>query len=137
MTHFGLICPDSTGHLNTMLPLGRELQRRGHVVTLVGKRDAESKTKSAGLAFRPIGETEFPLGAMTDSLKQLGKLSDRKALKYTVHLLSKSANVLLRDAPAVLKEIGVEALLVDQLSSEGGTQIIWDYRLLAFVVRSH
>ncbi|MEO0648321.1 MAG: glycosyltransferase, partial [Cyanobacteria bacterium J06650_10] len=131
MTHFGLICPASTGHLNTMLPLGRELLQRGHVVTLVGKWDVESKTKAAGLAFRAIGEAEFPLGAMKDSLNQLGQLSDREALKYTVNLLSKSANVLLRDAPGVLKEIGVEALLVDQVSAEGGT--VADYLGLPFI----
>lgn len=129
--HFGLICPATTGHLNTMFPLGQELRQRGHVVTVIGKRDAESKTKAAGLAFRVIGEAEFPLGAMTESLNQLGQLSDREALKYTVNLLNKSANVLLREAPAVLKEIGVEALLVDQVSSEGGT--VADYLGLPFV----
>ncbi|MBE9062849.1 glycosyltransferase [cf. Phormidesmis sp. LEGE 11477] len=131
MTHFGLICPATTGHLNTMLPLGKELQQRGHTVTLVGKRDAESKTKSAGLAFVAVGEAEFPLGAMTDSLSKLGLLSDREALKHTVNLLNKSANVLLRDAPDVLKEIGVEALLVDQISPEGGT--VADYLGLPFI----
>ncbi|MEL6262528.1 MAG: nucleotide disphospho-sugar-binding domain-containing protein, partial [Cyanobacteria bacterium J06626_6] len=50
---------------------------------------------------------------------------------YTVNLLSKSANVLLRYAPAVLKEIGVDALLVDQVSSEGGT--VADYLGLPFI----
>ena len=129
--HLGLICPATTGHLNTMLPLGIELQQRGHRVTVIGKRDAESKTKAAGLAFKAIGEAEFPLVAMTESLNQLGQLSDREALKYTVNLLSQSANVLLREAPAVLKEIGVEALLVDQVSSEGST--VADYLGLPFV----
>lgn len=30
MTHFGIICPTSPGHLNPMTALGRELKRRGH-----------------------------------------------------------------------------------------------------------
>lgn len=34
MTHFGIICPAAIGHLNPMCALGRELQRRGHRVTL-------------------------------------------------------------------------------------------------------
>ncbi|BAZ18663.1 glycosyl transferase family protein (plasmid) [Calothrix sp. NIES-4071] len=35
MTHFGIITPGAaTGPLNTMLPLGQELIRRGHNVTL-------------------------------------------------------------------------------------------------------
>lgn len=42
MTHFGIICPATTGHLNPMTSLGSELQRRGHRVTLVGIRDAST-----------------------------------------------------------------------------------------------
>ncbi len=121
MTHFGLICPASTGHLNTMLPLGKELQRRGHRVTLFGILDVESKTLAAGLEFKRIGESESPQGAMAESLAQLGKLSGREALQYTVNALRNSAAVLLRDAPIAMKQAGVEALLVDQVSPQGGT----------------
>ncbi len=121
MTHFGLVCPASTGHLNTMLPLGKELQRRGHRVTLFGIPDAESKTLAAGLEFRAVGESEFPKGTMAESLAQLGKLSGREALKYTVNALRDGADVLLRYGPTAMKEAGIEALLVDQASPEGGT----------------
>ncbi|MEL6882775.1 MAG: glycosyl transferase family 1, partial [Cyanobacteria bacterium J06607_10] len=112
MAHFGLICPALTGHLNTMLPLGKELQLRGHLVTLIGKLDAESKTIAAGLSFKSIGESEFPLGTEKAALAQLGRLSDRDALQYTVNLLKKSAEMLLRETPAAIKALGVEALLV-------------------------
>ena len=33
MTHFGILCFPELGHLNPMIALGRELQRRGHNVT--------------------------------------------------------------------------------------------------------
>ncbi len=121
MTHFGLICPATTGHLNTMLPLGKELQKRGHRVTLFGILDAQSKTLAAELEFRAIGESEFPNGAIAESLTKLGKLSGLAALQYTVDVLKYQAVVLLRDAPAAIKEASVEALLVDQVSPEGGT----------------
>jgi len=121
MTHFGLICPASTGHLNTMLPLGKELQKRGHRVTLFGLLDAQSKTLAAELEFRAIGEFEFPNGAIVESLTKLGKLSGLAALQYTVNIVKDEAAVLLRDAPSAIKEAGVEALLVDQVSPEGGT----------------
>lgn len=121
MAHFGLICPVSTGHLNTMLPLGKELQQRGHRVTLFGVLDAESKTLAAGLEFRVIGESESPLGVATEIFAQLSKLSERQALQYTVNAQKKRAAILLRDAPKAMKEASVEALLVDQASLEGGT----------------
>ncbi|HEY9694624.1 MAG TPA: glycosyltransferase [Oculatellaceae cyanobacterium] len=131
MTHFGLICPASTGHLNTMLPLGKELQRRGHRVTLFGIFDAQSQTLAAGLEFQVVGETEFPKGTMVESLAQLGKLSGREAFRYTVSLLKDRTAVMLRDAPSVMKQAGVEALLVDQVSPEGGT--IADFLGIPFI----
>ena len=121
MTHFGIICPASTGHLNPMTTLGRELQQRGHRVTLFGVLDAQPKTLAAGLDFCAIGESEFPSGITTESLAQLGKLSGLAALRYTISLIRQSADVLLRDAPEALKEAGVDALLVDQISPGGGT----------------
>jgi zeaxanthin glucosyltransferase len=131
MTHFGLVCPASTGHLNTMIPLGKELQRRGHRVTLVGILDAEPKILAAGLEFIAIGRSDFPAGTMAESLAQLGKLSGRQALKYTVDLFKQIAIVFLRDAPQIMKTAGVEALLVDQVSSEGGT--VADFLSIPFI----
>jgi MGT family glycosyltransferase len=121
MTHFGIICPAETGHLNTMLPLGRELQRRGHRVTLVGVLDAQAKTQAAGLEFWAIAQSEYPLGKMAQSFAQLGKLSGLAALRYTITLYQQWTAVLLREAPGAIKEAGIEALLVDQTISAGAT----------------
>ena len=131
MTHFGLICPSSTGHLHTMLPLGQELKRRGHRVTLLGILDSQPKTLAAGLEFRAIGESEFPQGATKDLFTQLGKLSGFKALQYTLKWLINSAEVYLREAPEAIKTIGIEALLVDQASFAGGT--VAEYLEIPFV----
>ncbi len=121
MTHFGIISVASTGPLNTMLPLGQELQRRGHRVTLIGILDAQSKTITAGLEFKGVGEKEFPAGAMAESLDQLGKLQGLAALQYTINILKQEATVILRDAPEAMRKLDVEALLVNQGSPEGGT----------------
>ncbi len=65
MTHFGIICPAATGHLNTMIPLGSELLRRGHRVTVFCLPDAKDRTLASGLEFQPLGEDEFPAGIET------------------------------------------------------------------------
>lgn len=62
MTHFGIICPAGNGHLNPMTALGRELQRRGHRVTLFQIPDIESKVKTARLEFQAIGAAFYPPG---------------------------------------------------------------------------
>ncbi len=131
MTHFGLICPSSTGHLHTMLPLGQELKRRGHRVTLLGILDSQPKTLVAGLEFWAIGESKFPQGATKDLFTQLGKLGGLKALQYTLKWLTDEAEVYLRDAPEAIKTVGIEALLIDQASPAGGT--IAEYLDIPFV----
>jgi UDP:flavonoid glycosyltransferase YjiC (YdhE family) len=121
MTHFGIICPAAAGHLNPMTTLGRELQQRGHRVTLFGILDAQPKTLAAGLDFWVVGKSEFPAGTMAQLFAQLGKLSGLTAVRYTINWIQEMAAMFLREAPEALKAAGVEALLVDQTSPEGGT----------------
>jgi zeaxanthin glucosyltransferase len=131
MTHFGLLCPAETGHLNTMLPLGQALQQRGHQVTFFGIVDAQAKVLAAGLEFRAIGAAEFPLGASDELFAKLGKLSGLAALKYTLQWIESSAKIFLKHGPDALKESKVEALLVDQIAPEGG--IVADLLDIPFV----
>jgi MGT family glycosyltransferase len=122
MTHFAIICPAVTGHLNPMFALGRELQRRGHRVTFIGVLDAQTTTLAAGLEFRAISESEYPFGAMPKFSAQLGELSGLAAVRYAFSNFQQQWNAaLLRDAPAAIREAGVEALLVDQVIPVRGT----------------
>ncbi|WP_373543005.1 nucleotide disphospho-sugar-binding domain-containing protein [Chamaesiphon sp.] len=131
MIHIGLLCPAETGHLNTMLPLGQELQRRGHRVTFLGIVDARVKVVAAGLEFRSIGEVEFPAGASDRLFAELGKLSGLAALRYTLNWIEQSALIFLAEGPSVLKDAGIDALLVDQIAPEGG--LVADLLDLPFV----
>ena len=132
MTHFGIISPGAaTGPLNTMLPLGQELQRRGHRVTLFGTPETQPKALAAGIEFQVVGEKDFSVGSTAESLTKLGQLRGLAALQYTIHLLKEISAVTLRDAPALMKAAGVEALLVNQSSVEGGT--IADFLEIPFV----
>ncbi|WP_145081336.1 glycosyltransferase family protein [Aureliella helgolandensis] len=131
MKHFGLVCPATTGHLNTILPLGKELRNRRHQVTLYGKLDAEKAVADAELGYVAIGEIEFPVGSMTTVLKNLGQLQGRAALAYTVQLFNENASVFLRDGPEVLRRTGVDGLIVDQATPEAGS--VADYLGIPFV----
>jgi len=121
MTHFGIICPAESGHLNTFIPLAQELKQRGHRLTFIAIVDAQEKVLAAGLEIRVIGEDLFPLGKLEERLIELGKLSGSAALKYTIALFKDNANILFEDAPQVIEETGIEALLIDQSAREGGS----------------
>lgn len=104
-----------------MLPLGQELKRRGHRVTVLGILDTQPQALAAGLEFLVIGETAFPQGVTRDLFTQLGKLSGLEALRYTINWIAKQADAYLQDAPEVIRNAGIDALLVDQASSAGGS----------------
>jgi len=131
MTHFGIICPAFTGHLNPMTTLGYELQRRGHRVTVVGVLDAQPKTLAAGLEFQAIAESECPQGTMAEMFTQLGKLNGLAALRYTIAQIQKQSAIFFQQAPGAIKEAGIDVLLVDQTSPAGGT--VAEYLDIPFV----
>ena len=131
MTHFGIMCPAASGHLNPMTTLGYELKQRGHRVTVLGIEDAQPKVLAAGLEFQVIGKLDFPKGSTKDSFTRLGNLSGFKAFQYTMNRMVNVAKILLRDTPEVIKAAGIEVLLVDQASPEGGT--IAEYLDIPFV----
>ncbi|HEY9852944.1 MAG TPA: glycosyltransferase [Leptolyngbyaceae cyanobacterium] len=131
MTHFGILCPAGDGHLNPMTTLGYELLRRGHRVTVFNFLDAKAKTLASGLEFQPLAEDEFPAGSIAEGFSQRGKLSGLAAFRYTVKLLAKTSTTILAEAPAVIKKTGVEVLLIDQVTLEGGT--IADFLDLPFI----
>ena len=115
MTHFGIICPPVAGHLYLMTTLGYELKQRGHRVSLVGIPDTRVKAEAIGLEFIEIGEKDFPLGTSKEKFF-LGELTGIASLKYAFKILEELAEVLLENAPGAIKEAGIEALLIDQLS---------------------
>lgn len=131
MTHFGIICPAATGHLNPMTVLGSELKQRGHRVTVLGIEDSRDKVLKAELEFELIGESVFPPGATKELFTELGNLSGFKAVNYSLKWMIQVAKMCLDDAPEIIQKLSIEALLIDQASPEGGT--IAEYLDLPFV----
>ena len=121
VTHFALLCPAASGHLNPMLSLGHQLRQRGHRVSLAGIADAETRVREAGLEFIPLGLADFPLGSTRLLFQRMGQLSGTAAFRLTVETFRQSTAMVLREAPAALRAAGVEALLIDKTSFGGAT----------------
>jgi zeaxanthin glucosyltransferase len=121
MTHFGIICPPYAGHLNPLSVLGRELQKRGHRVTVLQISDLESKVRSEGLNFIAIGRSTYQPGSLAVTLEQLTRLSEIAALQYSVEFCRDITEMICQDAPAAIRAAGIDALLVDQLEPVGQT----------------
>ncbi|MBG1260935.1 glycosyltransferase [Nostoc commune] len=121
MTHFGIICPCAVSHINTMTTLGYELQQRGHQVTLFGLPYARSKLVDLGFGFRAVGESNIPSERTAQKQAQAAEMVGLEALRSHINLAVEDVDALLGDAPLAIKKEGVEALLVDQVSYEGGS----------------
>lgn len=120
MTHFGIICLEATGHLNTVFPIGREMQRRGHIVTIFSTPGAKPKAIELGFNFRAIGEKEYLEKASSGNIHKK-QLSGIAALKDTFARMAQKTEIGLRDTPQAVKEESVEVLLTDLSVFEGRT----------------
>lgn len=131
MTHFGIICPAATGHINPMFPLARALQQRGHKITVFGTPIVQARVEAAGFGMRLIGEIEFSIERVVKIYAKLGELSGLAAIKYTFQGIAKRAEVNLRETSKAAKEENIEALIIDQICFEGAT--IAEYLNVPFI----
>lgn len=121
MSHIGILCPNTSGHVNAMLALADATRGRGHQVTffLLGKPPAS--IAGAGFETVPLGGTVFPADVYQAEFQKLGLLQDRAALKHTLAIGARAADAVLEVGPTVVRDAGVSALVVDQVSFPGGT----------------
>lgn len=119
--HWGIVCPEVSGHLNPVTTLGRELQKRGHRISVLIVPDGQAKVESAGLSYLPIGAARFPKESRERALEELGRLSGLKAFQFTIERFCQVAEVLLDEASKVIHDNKIDGLIVDQVSPAGIT----------------
>ena len=112
----GFVSLPFTGHLNAMAALARKMRSRGHEVVFIGIPDIEPTIRAAGLAFMPYCENEFPVGSLDKYLAPISKLHGLSAVQNTnLHLTPTLAKAAFEHLPRLIKEIGIEALVIDTL----------------------
>ena len=115
MTHFGILCLAATGHINTMFPIGRELQKRGHRVAVLSAIEAKNRAEAAGFDFYEV----CPSPTIEESAQpKRGGLAN---IQQTMRDFSHIAEMRLKVVPDVIRSQGINALLVDLSVFEGGT----------------
>src|SRR5262249_21236012 len=60
-------------------------------------------------------------GTIRKQDEELGKLKDLAGLRFALRRLILNATMIFRDAPAAIRDEGVDALIVDQVETSGGT----------------
>ena len=121
MHRIGILSFSSPGHFYPLTALGRRLQSRGHEVVYFQVADLERPIRAAGLEFRQIGQEDFPPGSIRARDEELGQLKGLAALRCGLRGIRLKAKMLFRDAPAAIRDEGVDSLIVDQIEMAGGT----------------
>ena len=99
-----------------MTALARKMRTRGHEVVFIGIPDVEPTIRAAGLTFIPYCENEFPEGSLDKYLAPISKLQGLAAVQNTnLHLTPDLAKAAFEHLPRLIKEIGVESLVIDTL----------------------
>lgn len=93
--------------------------------------DLGERARAEGLEFIPIGRSDHPAGSLPASLAQLGRLDGLAALRFTIRAIAKTTQMICRDAPATIREAGIDRLLVDQTEPAGS--LVAEHLAIPFV----
>jgi zeaxanthin glucosyltransferase len=82
---------------------------------VVGPLDAEQGALAAGLGFAPYAPDEYARGSAQAFVESITRMGTLEAARHTFAMLAHATELLLRHAPAVLRSIGAEALVADEI----------------------
>lgn len=120
MSHFGVLPLKSTGHLNPLVALSRQLIHRGHRVTFFQKPEVEAQIRQHGLEFVPLGPFKSS-SAKEDRSDGKSGLSGIAALRYGINRIVGDIEMFLREGPDALACAGVDMLIMDEIVLSGPT----------------
>lgn len=117
MAHFAFVAPPLSGHYRPLSVLAAELIARGHRATFLHHADAAGLVGADGAGFEPLGEDAAPVASWTRPMARIRGLA---GLGGTFDGMVRFTDMICREAPAALRRIGADALIVDQLEPGGG-----------------
>lgn len=120
MAHYAIVCPDEAGHLLSVGAVGKELMRRGHRVTVIGRALAASVVQQLDLPLHELDASGVRYPFTPISWVAFGSVG---ALWLVVirNELRRYAEQVLRLVPQALRALEVDGVLVDQTVPAGGT----------------
>lgn len=120
MAHYAIICPDDAGHLLSMGPLGSELVRRGHRVTLIGLARSAALARQQDLEFYEVNADGVPYPFSVPvwlAFKVVGADGTGTLRRW----FSWRTELTLRLMPQALRELAVDGVLIDHAVTSGPT----------------
>ncbi|NER00635.1 MAG: glycosyltransferase [Cyanothece sp. SIO2G6] len=121
MAHIGLLCTPGSGQYNSVIPLGQELQQRGHRVFLCSFPEVEAVAVTAKLEFISVLPPDCNLGASGQAPSQFASLSGLAYLRKSCELGQPLFRLRLQGLPAALKAANVDFLVINSMVLDGSS----------------
>ena len=117
MVHFAVIAPPLRGHYRPLSHLAAELIERGHQVTFVHQEEARSLVEADGARFSAIGCDAAPVESWT---RPMARIRGIIGLGRMMKRMERFTTMFCTEAPRRLRELGIDAVICDQLEPGGG-----------------
>lgn len=118
--HIAVIAPALPSHFHALEALAGELIGRGHRVTFLHQADAARWRRDSRIGFQPLGASSHPPGSLDETLRLAANPGGLLGLRRLILDMGRNTDMLCREAPRVLEELGIDALLCDQMEAAGG-----------------
>ena len=119
MRHFAVLAPPFASHLRALEALAAELLARGHRVSWVHQSDVRPQLRDARIGFRSVGALTHPAGSLASTVARAASPGGPFGLRRVILDVAAATDMLCREAPAALQDLGVDAVIADQMEAAG------------------
>ena len=120
MAHFGVVAPAFYSHVSALSALALALVERGHRVTFLQRPDASAYLNDARLGFHAVGLSSHPAGSLAQSLRRAANPGGPLGLRRVILDMAATTSMLCRELPTAFEQLGIDAVLADQMEAAGG-----------------
>ena len=120
MAHFGVVAPAFYSHFNALEALASELVARGHRVTFIHRPDAAEYVRDPRIGFHAVGADTHPTGSLAASLRIAANPGGPLGLRRVIRDMAASTDMLCRELPRAIEQLGIDAIIADQMEAAGG-----------------
>lgn len=120
MTHFAVIAPPFHSHQRAMEAIAGELLRNGHRVTFMQQADVGAALVNPQLGFAQVGTDSHPPGSLRAVIDRAARPGGPWGIRRVIADMAAATEMFCRDAPPLLRSLGIDALIVDQMEPGGG-----------------
>lgn len=119
MTHIAVLAPPFPSHVRAIEALAVELLDRGHRVTWVHQPEVRTLLREPRIGFAAVGAAGARPGALAAMVARAARPGPL-GLRRVIRDMAANTDLLCREAPALLRGLGVHAILADEMEAAGG-----------------